>query len=527
MNNHAELLKQVVGTETKGAFWSRELDMSNPSDAECVAAQFGGSDWLHEHYPLMAQAYDYTIRNATPLKASDNKGFCNGVKILDSGFDQNSKVAYSTGMATLTETVQCMCLTLAVYKDDKFIGRKVRFFNGKPSGDIVFQTDDTPDKDGVIYHSYLQASWQPKGDKCIRAMVATAESYGSSKEVVKSINIEHPKHIVTNADSAIKVAYDRKSSSMDYVYDEVRDEKGNERVFLQVEGSVTFEDGCQIDTVNTDNVGMRLSCTGFGDIFYNYEPITYGNTDDCTITPLDNLNGFKWKFNEDWKNSIIDSVRFGNRLNDFQLSFEFTCKNDKAKYSLLVSSCDDDEMVFGQDHTAKISKIHLYWGCLAKGTKVTMASGEKNIEDIVVGDVVMNPDGGTVKVTECFKGSEKNIYNILLENGMEVKASRNHPFATADGFTAVIDLTSETELMTNKGLSKVVYCYPDDYNSDVYNLVLDGGNSFYANGIVSGDNTKDGQLSDEYNDERLEIEVDSEVLEETAKMEEDYNKGLI
>ena len=38
------------------------------------------------------------------------------------------------------------------------------------------------------------------------------------------------------------------------------------------------------------------------------------------------------------------------------------------------------ELVLSQPHVKKVSKIHLYWGCLAAGTKVTMLDGsQKNL----------------------------------------------------------------------------------------------------------------------------------------------------
>jgi hypothetical protein len=88
-------------------------------------------------------------------------------------------------------------------------------------------------------------------------------------------------------------------------------------------------------------------------------------------------------------------------------------------------------------------------------------------------------------------------------------------------------MTSETALKTSEGISRVKYCYPSEYNSSVYSLRLEAGDSFYANGIVSGCNDIVGKLADKYNDERLGIEVGSDVLMETARMAEDYNNGAI
>jgi RecA/RadA recombinase len=69
-------------------------------------------------------------------------------------------------------------------------------------------------------------------------------------------------------------------------------------------------------------------------------------------------------------------------------------------------------------------------GCLTAGHRVWMADGTaKNIEDIVIGDVVVTLDGD-IDVTETFKFEDKEVFEIELETGEIIQATGKHKFLT-------------------------------------------------------------------------------------------------
>jgi hypothetical protein len=87
-------------------------------------------------------------------------------------------------------------------------------------------------------------------------------------------------------------------------------------------------------------------------------------------------------------------------------------------------------------------------------------------------------------------------------------------------------MNSKTQLMTDKGLSSVAYCYPSSYKDKVYSLKLKNGDSFYADGVVSGSNDVMGELLETSSDD-INVAVEPEILEECKAMEEDYRNDLI
>ena len=527
MNTHAQLLRNISAKIPAGIFTSQELNLAEPTNFQCVTSQFGGEEHLTAHYPNLACILART-RQTSQAPTAANTGFCNKAIVLDMGYDQASGTAYAMGTMTITEPAERLYMTMDIYAEDELVAHNAAFLCACLSGEIEAQSAPLPPlPDGKIYRAFLQATWQPKSANTLRSMVAKAESTSSSKNAIKDVTITHPRHIYSAASEAITVAYARSAPDRDYCYPESRDKTTkNEMVLLDMEGSVELADNYHVDSIVS--AGAALSCVGFGDILY-LGSLKFGEkgTPGVVVFPENNGSSIGWKFDQFWQNEIPDSVRCGNRAHDLEIGITFRCKEDQNLYSLLITS-KGTELVLSQPHVQEISKIHLYWGCLAKGTQVTMEDGSTcPIEEIKVKDRVLRPDGGSACVTKVITGTEENIYILQLENGMKVRASRNHPFGNGSGFTATIDLNSQSQLQTKDGLSPVLYCYPTDYHDKVYNLELDTGDSFLANGIVSGTNRIMGALADQYNNDLLAIEATPELLEECKRLTNDFEQGLI
>ena len=89
-----------------------------------------------------------------------------------------------------------------------------------------------------------------------------------------------------------------------------------------------------------------------------------------------------------------------------------------------VSSKDDESKLRGK-RAAKI--LIEEFGCHIKGTKVLMYDGSiKNIEDIIVGDILMGDDNTPRVVQELYSGIDQ-LYKITLSNGDYQIVNSHHP----------------------------------------------------------------------------------------------------
>ena len=528
MNQYRDMLIQMGQSTPKGAFACRELDLTKPEDVKFVAAQFGGADRMAERYPCLHAMFKRTVETAVPLRDTGNRGFQDKAKVLDLGYDSDFGAPYATGTMTLTEPAQRLYMTLDIFADNIRIAHYAKFFSGCVSGEIEIQAEPMePLPDGKLYTACLHATWEPGKSGRIRSQVASHEITAGAKDLVKKFTVTNPKHKKSPLDGAITVAYGRVAENLDYYYDETRSGNGDEMVSLEVDGQIDLLDGYHVSDVS--NGGAAMSCEGFGDIIY-MGSVKYGPTagkDGAVFFPVNGGTGIGWKLDKYWNNQIPDSVRFGNRVHALEFGFSFRCKEDQTFHDVLLTS-KATELMINQPHVEKISQIHLYWGCLAKGTKVMLSDGmEVNIEDVRPGNALRKPGGGYSVVKSIITGTEKNIYRVRLSNGVEVCATRTHPLGAPDGFIAPIELNSKSTLRTKKGICDVIYCYPETWNGPVYSIELESGDSFYANGVVSGTNKVMGDLADKWVNERETLKVDIDAAEERDRLEADFLNGLL
>jgi hypothetical protein len=119
------------------------------------------------------------------------------------------------------------------------------------------------------------------------------------------------------------------------------------------------------------------------------------------------------------KSSLQDMVwKMGYK--DLELDIEKGTQNSV----LGVSSKDDESKLRGK--RAAFIGIEEF-GCHIKGTKVLMYNGSiKNVEDIVVGDILMGDDNTPRIVQELYNGTDQ-LYKITLSNGDYQIVNSHHP----------------------------------------------------------------------------------------------------
>jgi len=130
-----------------------------------------------------------------------------------------------------------------------------------------------------------------------------------------------------------------------------------------------------------------------------------------------------------------------------------------------------------------------YCNCFVAGTKVLTDEGEKNIEDIKVGDKVLSKDEETgevayKEVTATFNHETDEIYNIHV-GGQTIESTYNHPFYVAGkGWTFVKDLKVGDLLVQSDGNTlridsiELLHKYVT-----VYNMTVDEFHTYFVSDI--------------------------------------------
>ncbi|NEN87036.1 polymorphic toxin-type HINT domain-containing protein [Paenibacillus elgii] len=127
--------------------------------------------------------------------------------------------------------------------------------------------------------------------------------------------------------------------------------------------------------------------------------------------------------------------------------------------------------------------------CFAPGTKVVTDEGEKNIEDIQVGDKVLskNEETGEVsykEVTVTFNHEMDEIYKIYVGD-QAIKSTFNHPFYVKDkGWTFVKDLKVGDLLVQSDGNTlKIDSIELLHEQVTVYNLTVDEFHTYFVSDL--------------------------------------------
>ena len=219
----------------------------------------------------------------------------------------------------------------------------------------------------------------------------------------------------------------------------------------------------------------------------------------CTATSdsyiLIDCNYKEWnKYDESNKNFYVSSGRV--------TTFTWTCKNytQNSKIQCLIKEYETSSW---QSPTSACWKnVTIWWGgssCFVAWTKVTMADWtKKNIEDVEIWDKVLWQDWEINTVLWYDRPSlwSRHLWSI---NGWEYFVSDEHPFMTTQWWKSFnpemtkleIDLnTTELKLwdtlVTEKWLERIKtvdYIDADD-STQLYNFVLDGNHTYYANNYL-------------------------------------------
>lgn len=128
----------------------------------------------------------------------------------------------------------------------------------------------------------------------------------------------------------------------------------------------------------------------------------------------------------------------------------------------IKSKCPDAQVIAGNvctvegfDYLATMGadaiKCGVGPGCLAKGTRILMASGVyKNIEDIKIGDYIINKDGNPAKVLNTIQSGIKTV------NKLKSNLSYEPIFSTKNHQVWIGDLSSSEKSLSSTGIANLL-----------------------------------------------------------------------
>jgi hypothetical protein len=93
--------------------------------------------------------------------------------------------------------------------------------------------------------------------------------------------------------------------------------------------------------------------------------------------------------------------------------------------------------------------------CFTAGTKVMTPDGERPIESIKAGELVISAIG-PAKVTETIESQAPSLVRVHFSNGKHVDCTPEHPFLTESGWVNAIDLPSNTRLLSPDETMRIV-----------------------------------------------------------------------
>ena len=572
--------------ENGGVYW---VNMADPEEAEFVLQRMGGRKLLEEKYPLMYQTYCKTVEcarqsNGTELKdkvsiTPDTSYSKNGTGTkfagAVSGFACDTAIkAEDIGLA-VPRPWRNVSVNLTIEdKDDPFrppfasVTRCHRDINtfcddistqSEVAESIVEKTNlclvtefQGIDPDGQLHTGFMQGDY-------------VNHDLDGGIKIVDRIILDDPKYKNSSNNNPIIMLYGRDATqnsdykNADYVGGEYRDNNGGDegdkslKTLMPIKGTIVFKKGYEFLglTEPTSQISMYRPVISlnssqvvqyFQDEWNGNDPNRkmYDAIKDCFKADKDakNVCNFDLKINNrvDWKADLKDAGRYikdNTRVLDYQVSAAFrldVSDGELTHHVTLIVQYTDDPTVdlyatYSGDSTVYIPAVRVYWGCMAKDSRIRTPEGEKPVSEIEPGDKIMTVDGGCVTVAQVLSSKEDEIYRIKTDKG-SVGLTGGHPILLKGGDEKrASDLQKgDLMLMWEQETARVLEVCPENYNDDVYNLLIqesEDGTFLFANGFAVGDTVAQNRplkaALPEYTDEELKLQDEFEKLWEYRK----------
>lgn len=335
------------------------------------------------------------------------------------------------------------------------------------------------------------------------AEIITTQSYP------KSIYNDSPRSLYNQ--DAIKICLTRDAADCDYRY--TYDGDGTVRV--PIKGNITYYGKIDIvdgRPVNAKNIIYLIRTRAGGDPVTPYDDLNIFNSPNTKI----NDDTLSWDLN--WlKFKQVDFESGEWVYYVFRVNLNVEGRNIVAFITNAPKNIEPDQRFL---NTAPLKPMCIVYGCLGENTKILMQDGnEKTIANISTGEYIRTRNGRTLRVDAITTGYECHYVEITVQDTNNktrtIIASLGHPFITSSGVVLTRELCQTSKLLTLDGEAEIISMVQKDGNIKVYNLQLPidtpantapyDNNTFYANGILVGDNLMQRVYEDEYHQRPVNI----------------------
>lgn len=133
-------------------------------------------------------------------------------------------------------------------------------------------------------------------------------------------------------------------------------------------------------------------------------------------------------------------------------------------------------------------------GCFLAGTKVSTPNGQRSIESIRVGDLVLARDSMGRVVSRPVTRTYRSLVRSYLRVNGSLQVTADHPFLASGQWLKSSELVVGTRLkLLNGGSIDVVSVEEIRRGARVFNIEVGEDHTFYANGILVHNKNPDRQ----------------------------------
>ncbi|NEO75179.1 Hint domain-containing protein [Moorena sp. SIO4G3] len=499
-----------------------ELDLSNDLHYRFYTKQLEMSGITPGNRPqlyrILEQARKEPLKSAAPRHvepiASTTDYLKHDILLIDSLYLTKEGIAHGSALASLKNDPYFCSLTLGLYDVNGVLIGQVQTEDQYNSGtDIEVNATGSTSPDAEI-KAVATCFHQAQDGTPYLKMTQASTIRGVTK-------IEHVHPQAQPGQDKIKLCLGRRGADCTYSPHNA----SGKNVLMPIKGSITYTS--DIDPRPSDGRWCLITmvCPDAGD----GGGATIRNTEDFFSDPNTKIEGNKISWDLIAKFESVSGVFIPNSsaIYTFTLSVILQSSNQP----MFVSITNAPEADYGPT-TKQIPPLMVYYSCVAEGTQVTLYDGTtKPIEQIEPGDkVITNLQGKVKEIEGVLKGTEELPMVRLKTNfGHDLLLSQGHPVVTPSGVVLAKSLKVRGEVVTDGGNATITQASQESYGGYVYNLNVgprqegncDDSSTFYANGIIIGDN----QMQFKYN--RLYKYTSSAVLEALPQeWHEDYANHL-